>query len=194
MSTNQPDPPSYLTRVRDVPLLPHERVACVFSDSAGIIPEPVGNDRLLVLTDRRLISLEEEDGNRRNFLVPLRELRGVTVKSGARNPLSMFQWLFTILAGLMVYLAASYWITGRIEGPNVPVINIDLAPLLALLAVLAAGWIVTRNYLTGSAGEINFQGTGWAFSFSYQQNRAGREVNRLINRLLELSAACHQPP
>ena len=197
MSTNQPASPSYLTRVRNVPLLPDERVACAFSASRGFIPEPIGQGHLLMLTDRRVISFSEQEGAGQSFFIPLEELRGVTVRRGSRNSLSMFQWLFTIVAGLVVYVAASYWVTGRIQGPNVPVINIDLGPLLVLVAVLAAGWTVVRNYFTGSVGAINFQGAAWAFSFPYNQDRAGREVNQLINRLFELSCSANheaRPP
>ena len=193
MSTDRPSPSSYLTRVRNVPLFPMERVVNVFSASRGFLSEPVGSDHLLVATGQRIIAFSEERGSRQTLFLPLAELRGITVRPSPKNSLNMLQWLFTLVAGLSVYIAVSYWLTGKFEGPNIPVINIDLGPLLVLIAVLAAGWIISRNYFTPGAGSLHFQGKAWAFSFPYHQDRPAHELNQLVNQLFELSHALTSP-
>jgi hypothetical protein len=63
----------------------------------------------------------------------------------------------------------------------VPLINIDLAPLLVLLAVITGGWIAWQHYFASESGEIKFQGCDWSINFPYPGETAGAEVYRMIN-------------
>ena len=50
---------SYLTHIRDVALLPGERVTHVFSPSAGLSDEPPMEGHLLITTDQRILAFAQ---------------------------------------------------------------------------------------------------------------------------------------
>lgn len=181
MSINLERPLSYLTQVRNVGLLSDEEVVCLFAPDAGIVSEPTSSGRLLVTTNQRIISFAEGQSDQDTMLIPVEELKGVSVMSGSRNSLSWTQGLLMIVGGLVVYLAVSYWLTTRFDGPSVPLINIDLAPLLVLLAVLTGGWIAWQHYFASESGAVKFQGSDWSFSLPYPGGTAGDEVYQMIN-------------
>lgn len=171
---------SYLTQVRDVSLLDGEKVTHVFSPHEGLLQEPSSAGRLLITTTHRIISFSDGQGNQETLLVPIEELKGVMVKKGARNPNSLVQGLIFIVSGLIIYFVLSYWMTGRFEGPSMPIINIDLGPLVILLGLIGAGWLLGKHYFAGEGGSITFQGSNWAFSFPSANEKASGEVNQLV--------------
>jgi hypothetical protein len=174
---------NYLTQVRHVGLLSGEKVACLFDPESGILPEPTRRGRLLVTTNQRIISFEDSPNDHSTMLIPVEELKGVSVRSGSRNTPSLMQGLMLIVGGLLLYLVVSYWLTTRFDGPTVPLINIDLAPLLVLLAVITGGWITWQRYFTSESGGIKFQGCDWSIYFPYPGETAGAEVYQMINML-----------
>jgi hypothetical protein len=171
---------SYLAQIRDVSLLQGEKVTHVFSPQNGLLPEPSSTGRLLITTSHRIISFSNGQGNNETLLVPVEELKGVMVKSGTKNPSSLIQGLILILSGLIIYFVLSYWITGRFDGPNVPIINIDLGPLIILLGLIVAGWALGKHYFTSQGGSVTFQGSNWAFTFPYHGEKASAEVYQLV--------------
>jgi hypothetical protein len=174
-------PESYLTQTRDVALLPREKVIHVFSPQDGLIDEPTGTGRLLITTNLRILSFSQGQDNSETLLVPVEELKGVVVKNGRRNTASLFQGLLMMAGGVIIYLAISYWLTGRFDGPEVPLINLDVGPLIVLLALLGIGWLIGKHYFTREGGSVTFQGSNWTFTFPFMGEKAGAEVYQVVN-------------
>jgi hypothetical protein len=174
---------SYLTNVRNVGLLTGERVIHIFAPQDGTIPEPTSSGRLLVATSHRIISFTDEPNNREILVAPIEELNGVMVKSRARSSISLLQGLLFIISGLLIYFVLAFWVTGRFDGPPVPVINIDLGPLIILLGVLGGGWVLGRHYLARESGAIIFQGSNWTFTFPFSGEKASADVHELVRRV-----------
>jgi hypothetical protein len=175
-------PESYLTQIRDVALLSGEKVIHVFSPQDGLVDEPTGTGRLLVTTNLRILSFSQGEDNNETLLVPVEELKGVVVKNRMRNPASLLQGLLMMVGGVIIYLVVSYWITGRFDGPTVPVINLDVGPLIVLLALLGVGWIIGKHYFNREGGSVTFQGN-WAFTFPFIGKKAGGEVYQVVNTI-----------
>ncbi len=172
---------SYLTHIRDVALLPGERVTHVFSPSAGLSDEPPVEGQLLITTDQRILAFSQEDGKAQTHIVPVEELAGVLVRSGARGFGSLLQGLVVVVGGLVIYLVVAYWLTGHIDGPSVPFIGMDMGPLILLLAVIAGAVLVGRYYFVKDTGSVVFQGRNWLFAFPYHSDKSKLQVYQLVN-------------
>jgi hypothetical protein len=183
MFTGYRPPESYLTQIRDVALLPKEKVIHVFSPQEGLIDEPAGSGRLLIATTQRILTFSQGQDNNETLLVPVEELKGVVIKNGARNPASLLQGLLMLAGGVIIYVVVSYWLTGRFEGPTVPFINLDVGPLIVLLALLGVGWLVGKHYFAREGGSVTFQGSNWTFSFPFLGEKAEREVYQVVNTI-----------
>ena len=59
------------------------------------------------------------------------------MKARTRSAASVAQGVLIGLGAILLYLAVAYWVTGRVEGPSIPVINMDVIPFLVLLIALA---------------------------------------------------------
>jgi hypothetical protein len=171
---------TYLAQIRDVSLLQGEKVTHVFSPQNGLVEEPSSTGRLLITTSHRIISFSNGQGNHETLLVPVEELKGVMVRGGTRNPKSLIQGLILVVSGLILYFVLSYWATGRFDGPSVPIINLDLAPLIILLGLIAAGWMLGKHYFTSESGSVTFQGSNWVFTFPYNGEKASSEVHQVV--------------
>lgn len=172
---------SYLTHIRDVALLPGERVTHVFSPATGLSDEPPVEGQLLITTDQRILAFSQEDGKAQTNIVPVEELAGVLVRSSARGFGSLVQGLVLVVAGLVVYIIVSYWLTGHVDGPAVPFIGMDVGALLVLLAVIAGVVLVGRYYFVRDTGSVVFQGSNWLFAFPYHSDKSKLQVYRLVN-------------
>ena len=170
--------------VRNIALLPGETVSHVFSPEQGLTQGPPGNGQLLVATDRRILAFRRNDGRNETFLAPLEDLRVVALQAHSRSLLSMLQGFFLLIVGVFMYLAIAYWITGRIPGPGVPGINMDLAPLLMLIFGLMVVAVLGRRYLVKEEGSVAFRGGDWRFEFPYRGERAARDLYRMLNSVL----------
>ena len=176
-----PEEVSYLTRIRDVALLPGERVTHVFSPSWGLSEEPPMDGQLLITTDQRILAFSQEDGRDQTHIVPVEELKGVIVKSGTRSSGSLLQGLVLVIGGLFIYLIVSYWLTGRFDGPTVPIIRMDFGAVMVLLAIFAGVLLIGKYYLAKEGGSVTFQGSNWAFTFPYKSDRSRTQVYRMVN-------------
>jgi hypothetical protein len=171
------------TQVRDVTLLPGETITCVFSPELGLTQAPPLTGQVLIATNQRVLAFCRNDGRDETFLTPVEDLKGVAVKSGSRNTISIFQGVGLAVGGILLYLVVAYWMTGQFEGPNVPFINVDVGPLLVLLAALVAGGLMGRHYFSRDDGSVMFQGTNWSFEFPYRGDRASQEIYQVVNSL-----------
>ena len=174
-------PSSYLTQVRDVGLISGEKVVCLYAPKGGIVTEPTSSGRLLVATNQRIMSFDEDRGNQETMLIPIEDFKGVSVKSGSGNSLSPTQGLLMLAGGLVVYLVLSYWLVDRFHGPSLPIINLDVVPVILLLAMISAGWVAWRYSLSSEGGAIKFLGSSWSFSLPYSGETSGEEIFQMIN-------------
>ena len=178
----RPCPPqSYLVRIRQFPLLPDERALCSFTPEAGIIGEPIASGRLFVATDRRLLSFSGGDSGAGTFAAPIEEFRGVSIDPGSGSGVTLVQGIVTIAVGLLVYVVLAYWLTGQIQGPLVPFINIDLGPLVVLIAVLGGVWLAARQYFARDHGTFTFQGSNWVLALPFSKRVREPDIFRVVN-------------
>jgi hypothetical protein len=184
-------PPTALLQeaeVRGVALLPGERVVHLFTPRDGLVEgdAPPEAGRLLVATNQRLISFSSEAAPAQVVLVPVEEVKGVVVKTVPRGGSSLWmQGLLLALAGVVLYLVAGYWLEGRerFTGPEVPFINVDLGPLILLLAIAGAVWYMGRRYFTREESSVTFQGSSWSFAFAYRGRKPEEEIYQVVNGL-----------
>ena len=136
-----------VTQIRDIALLPGETIGRVFTQVLGLTDQPPATGQLLVATNQRVLAFCRNDGRNETFLVPMAELKTVAVSARKRTAVSIAQGVLLSLGGVLLYMAAAYWLTGRFDGPSIPVLNMDLAPFLALLIGLAVLAAIGRHYL-----------------------------------------------
>ena len=194
MLIEHPQKKSYLTKIRNVPLLPNERIDNVFSPQKGLVDEPCGEGQLLVTTDERILSFSQDQGSKETYIVPVEELKGVVVRfSGTKSSASIMQRLLLLAGAMAIYIILSYWLTARFTGPNIPIINLDVGPLIILLSILLGGWLLIRYYLSPSTGSATFRGTNWSFAFPFSQDVAEDDIYKLVNSTFLTRRHAHAP-
>ena len=178
---------NYLTRVRNVSLLPGERVTHLFTPSLGFIDEPSARGHLLVATTRRVMAFAQDDGSDETYLATLESLQAVVYRRESRGTGSLFQGLLVVVGALAVYLVLAYQLTGSFEGPVIPIIRMDMGAVAVLLAVVVAAWLMWKYYYysTGQRGSISFQGSTWSFSFPCRSREAREQVHRLMDSVFQ---------
>ena len=181
MFNGAPTEETYITHIRDVALLPGERVTHVFSPSLGLTEEPPVDGQVLITTNQRIMAFSQEDGREETYLVPVEELKGVVVKTGSRASASLLQGMVLVVGGLFVYLLVAYWLTGRFNGWQVPIIHWDLGSIMVLLAVVAGAVLFGKYYFAREAGTVTFQGSNWLFTFPYRSDGARKQVYQMVN-------------
>ena len=169
------------THVRSIALLPGETIDHIFSPESGLTQHPSDNGQLLITTNQRVLAFCRIEGRNETYMATISDLQGVTVKARTRSTASIAQGSLLGLAGILLYLAVAYWITGRVEGPTIPIIHMDVVPFLALIIVLAAVVAVVWHYFATEDGSVTFQGSNWNFVFPYKGKRAGEELQQVVN-------------
>lgn len=137
--------------------------------------------RMLVLTNRRVITFGQKDGVRETVLVPLEEVKAVAVSAGHRSKGTLFQGGIMIVAAVFFYVLLAYWLTGRIDGPTVPIIRMDLVAFVVFLAILTGVAMLAQMYFAKPDGEVTFQGDGVKFTFPFRGEPAEDDIYILIN-------------
>ena len=174
---------NYLSRIRGVPLLTEERVAKVFSLQEGLLDEPTSAGRLLVATNHRILFFRNERGYDQVSLLPVEELKGVVVDSRRTGSFAWLKGILTLVAALLLYLVVAYWLAGRVDGPGVPWLQMDLAPFIILAAALVASWLFWRHDVRRPGGRVTLQGANWGLSFAYLGAERIPEVNDVVETL-----------
>ena len=88
------------------------------------------------------------------------------------------------MGGIFAFLIVGYWLAGQVNGPNVPIIGIDLLPFLAMVAIVWGAVLIGRYYyLAKEDNLVTFQGSNWVFTFPYRGEKAESEVYQLVNTL-----------
>jgi hypothetical protein len=166
-----------------VALLPEEKVTHIFSPTLGLAGEPPESGPVLITTNRRILAFTERYGSNWTFVTFVEELKGVAVKSGSRRGGSLLQGLLLVAGAIFLYVAVAYWLTGRLGGPNIPVLNMDIGSFILLIAVLAGSVFAGRHYYGKGDGSVNFQGSNWTFAFSFSGDLPSDEIYRVLNTL-----------
>ena len=169
------------THVRSVALLPGETIDHIFSPEAGLTQHATDNGQLLITTNQRVLAFCRNEGRNETYMVPVSELQLVAVKARSRSSASAIQGALLALGAIVLYLVIAYWITGRVEGPSIPVINMDVVPFLVLLIALAGVGLVAKHFFGTEDGSVNFQGSNWNFVFPYRGKQAGQDLQQVVN-------------
>ncbi len=169
------------TYVRNVALLPGESTSLHFTPDEGLVLAPLEIDRLLVLTNQRLIAFEQNEGMSETVIIPVEEVKGVEVKRGARSKGTMLQGALIMVGAVTFYVLTSYWLTGKIDGPTVPIIRMDLVALIVFLAVLFGVGMMAQIYFGKPDDEVTFQGDGVSLTFRFKGESSKEDVFEVVN-------------
>ena len=169
-------------RLREVALEPDEAISLVFVPDKGMVDEVPRAGQALILTNHRLIAFRGVEGFRDTHMALASEISQCSVRTGQRNWGAILQGLMIMVGGGFLYLIVGYWLAGQVSGPNVPVLNIDVAPLIALLIVLAGLFVLASNYFTRPAGALVFHGAGVEIAFPFRSSLALGEVYDFVDR------------
>ena len=99
MNSGSRVPESDGNQVRDVTLLPGETITYIFSPELGLTQAPPPTGQVLIATNQRVLAFCRNDGRDETFLTPVEELKGVAVKSGSRNTISILQGIVLAVGG-----------------------------------------------------------------------------------------------
>ena len=155
-------------QLRGVPLAEDEEIASVLLTDEGVTDSLPRTGPALILTNQRIIAFRGVEGFRDTHIASTSDIRQFSVRTGQRNWGAVLQGFLMMVSGGFLYLVVAYWLTGQIRGPNVPVINIDVAPLIALLIILAGLLVLLQNYFTRPAGALIFRGPGVEIAFPFR--------------------------
>ena len=155
-------------RLRGVPLVQGEEITRVMLPDDGLSDVLPPSGQALILTSRRLIAFRGVEGFRDTHVARTSDIRQFSVRTGQRNWTAILQGILMMAAGGFLYLVVGYWLAGQISGPNVPVLDIDVAPLIALLIILAGLLVLLQNYFTRPAGALIFRGPGVEIAFPFR--------------------------
>ena len=136
---------------------------------------------MLVLTNQRVIAFGNRDGKRETVLMPVDEVKSVAVIAGIHNKFMLFQGGLIIMAGVVIYVLLAYWLTGRIDGPEIPVIRMDVVAFLVFLAILSSVGIMSQFYFGKPDGEVTFQGDGVKLAFPFRGETAEDDIYQVVN-------------
>ena len=167
--------------IRSVPMMLGEEVAWALLPDDGLSPTLPDKGQALILTNQRLIVFRGIEGYRDTHIAAPAELTQFSVRTGQRNWRAVGQGFTLMAAGVLLYLVLSYWLTGVIRGPNIPGLNMDLAPLIALLVVFAGLMIFLQNYFTRPTGAIIFRGPGVEIAFPFRSTLDLRQVYYFVD-------------
>jgi len=167
--------------IRGVSLLPGEVVSLNFIPEDGLVSSRPEEDRLLVLTNQRLMVFGQHEGIKETVLMPVEEVKAAAVKAGARSNGALLQGALMVVGAVIFYVLIAYWLTGRVDGPTVPIIRMDLVAFIVFLAVLSGVGMTAQMYFGKPDGEVTFQGDGVKLSFPFKGESAEEDVFKVVN-------------
>ena len=155
-------------RLRGLPMIAGEEIASILLTDEGITDTMPRSGPALILTNRRLIAFRGVEGFRDTHVAAAEDISQYSVRTGQRNWGAVLQGFLMMVSGAFLYVVVAYWLAGQISGPNVPLINIDVAPLIALIIILAGLLVLLQNYFTRPAGAVIFRGSGVELAFPFR--------------------------
>ena len=189
-----PVKPREPVRIRSVSLAPGEEIVQALLPDQGLSATLPSSGQALILTSRRLIAFRGVEGFRDTHLAMASEISQFSIRTGQRNWGAIIQGLLLMAGGGFLYLLVGYWLAGQVSGPNVPVLNIDVAPLIALLIILAGLLVVSQNYFTRPAGAVIFRGPGVEFVFPFRSALDVRQVYDFVDMVQAVAQQPANPP
>ena len=136
---------------------------------------------MLLLTNRRIIAFGQSNGMRQTVLMPVEEVKAVSVNVGHRSKGALFQGGLMVVAAVFFYVLLAYWLTGRIDGPTVPIIRMDLVAFVVFLAILTGVAMMAQVYFGKPDGEVTFQGDGVKLTFPFRGESAENDMHAVVN-------------
>lgn len=185
--------PNHPLRIRGFPLLRDEKVSRVLLPNEGLSDSVPPSGQALILTNLRLIAFRGVEGYRDTHVARTADISQCSVRTGQRNWSAILQGLMIMVGGAFLYLVVGYWLAGQISGPNVPVLNIDVAPFIALLIILAGLLVLLQNYFTRPAGAVIFHGTGVEIAFPFRSSLDVTQVYDFVELAQNTEDAAGQP-
>ena len=182
--------------LRGVPLTRGEEITRVLLPDQGLADKLPTTGQALILTNRRLIAFRGVEGFRDTHIARTSDIRQVSIRTGQRNWTAALQGLLMMVSGGFLYLLVGYWLAGQISGPNIPVLNIDVAPLIALLIILAGLLVLLQNYFTQPAGAVIFRGRGVDLAFPFRSALDVRQIYEfvdLVQRMAQYNGGAPDP-
>ena len=167
--------------IRGVSFRPEEEITHVFTPTDGLTEMVPASGPVLLLTPERLVAFCHADARRETYLVPVAEVKHVVVKTGSRSATNVAQGVLMVIAGIFIYLALGYWLTGQLGGPTIPVLHMDISSLIALVLVVSGVGMLAQVYFARLDGAITFQGEGLQFTFPFRGSSAQRHAFDLVN-------------
>ena len=180
-------------RVRGLLLGRGEEITRVLLPDEGLSDAVPSAGQALILTSRRLIAFRGVEGFRDTHVARPSDITQFSVRTGQRNWTAILQGILMMVSGGFLYLVVGYWLAGQIGGPNVPVLNIDVAPLIALLIILAGLLVLLQNYFTRPAGAVIFRGRGVEFSFPFRSALEVQQIYEFVD-LVQRAAQRNRDP
>ena len=168
-------------RIRGVPMIRDEQITRVLLPDEGLTDTFPPSGQALILTNRRLIAFRGVEGFRDTHVARPSDISQFSIRTGQRNWTAILQGFLMMVGGGLLYLVVGYWLTGQIGGPNVPVLNIDVAPLIALLIILAGLFVLLQNYFARPAGAVIFRGRGVEFSFPFRGSLDVQQIYEFVD-------------
>ena len=183
MYIEEPQPHSFLKKVRKIAILHDEDIILSFSSQQGLVSEPTSNGELLIVTSERALSFTDDRGNRAGQVIRLEDVDEIIVTNVKKNYWNLYQAIFMTISGLFIYLCLAYWITGKWNGPTVPIINIDAGPLILLIAILVCFWLISQHYYRQKNASITLRGRSWSITTSAGGPKSESDLYELANVL-----------
>ena len=175
--------------IRQVSLMAGELVSAIFIPEEGLVSKPPDDGRLMVLTNQRLMAFGQHEGMKETALMPVEEVKAVAISFGARSKGTIIQGALMVGAAVILYVLLAYWLTGRIDGPTVPIIRMDLVAFIVFLAVLSGVGLLAQIYFSKPDGEVNFQGDGVKITFPFKGESAEADVFKVVNSVMSARQA-----
>ena len=174
--------------IRQVELLHRERIDQNFVPDDGLVDAPSSKGSLLVLTSQRLVAFRQQDDQTGTTMVPLDEIKWVSVRSQQRSLKTLFQGLALGLIGVLAYPLIGLFI---IESGS-PLIPGVLAAIIVVVGVL----IMSRYFFGEEEGTISFmalkENGGLELNFPYTGSAASRDSYKVVNRFFQLKQVLEQ--
>ena len=169
-------------RIRGVPLARDEEIVQVFLPDEGLASAVPQSGQAMILTSQRLIAFRGVEGFRDTHYALTSEISQCSVRTGQRNWAAILQGIVIMAGGGFLYLVVGYWLAGRISGPNIPLLNMDVAPFITLLIILVGLVILLQNYFTWPAGAVIFHGVGVEIAFPFRSSLDLDQVYEFVEK------------
>ncbi len=176
-------------RIRGVHLLEGETVVGLLDGSKGLVEVPTRRGALLALTERRVLTLLDDEDRQETHMASIDKIQGVSMRSNRRSLKPLLQGVLLILAGIIVYLVVGTFSTG------IPVnAGITISALLGGAVALLGLLFVLRYLFWERGGEIVFQTGGLELVFPYRSQKTIVPVHELLRRFFQLQSGMTVEP